>query len=364
MRRFLLLLIFLFSISIRAQEFRLLRPVPDIIQTNGSYLFGEPSISSAGNAHRGIDISIKWDTVYSATNGSVYFVGYNPNDTIGGYQPNGAGNYVTIRSQWEGKFVYLYYMHLQIPLVSTNDIVLSGQPIAISGNTGYSTGAHLHFEIRMDSPSSTSRKTRNPELWCAITGMGAIYGYIPNAPNNTRVNISPDPKPRPPYTTFGWALTYNFADPYVGSDDVYNENYAIGDVKPGTYTITAPTMGYTRVVAVNAGQVVSADSPTGINENFVEVDNFILSQNYPNPFNPTTTISFQIPVMSFIQLKVYDLLGSEVATLVDGERTEGIYTEHFDASNLPSGVYIYSLVAQSNNGKNIFRENKKMMLIK
>lgn len=355
MRKFLLLIIFLFSFSIWAQEFRLLRPVPDTIQTNGSYLFGEPSISSTGNAHRGIDISIKDDTVYSASDGSIYFIGY---------QPDGAGNYIIVQSQWNGRLIYIYYMHLTKALINVNDIVLPGQQIAISGNTGFSTGAHLHFEIRMDSPTSTSRKTRNPELWCAITGMGAIYGYIPNAPNNTRVNISPDPKLRPPYTTFGWALTYNFADPYVGPDDVYNENYAIGDVKPGTYTITAPSMGYTRIVTVGAGQVISADTPTGVNENFVKVDNFKLAQNYPNPFNPATTISFEIAERSFVQLKIYDLLGSEVAVLVDEERGEGIYFENFNASNLPSGVYIYSIVVQSNEGKNIFIENKKMMLIK
>ena len=193
-----------------AQQFRMLRPVPDNIQTNGSYLFGEPSISNPGNAHRGIDIAIQYDTVYSASNGSVYYVGY---------QASGAGNYIVVKSEWNGRFIYIYYMHLDSFYVAENDLVLAGQQIALSGNTGNSTGPHLHFEIRMDSPSSTSRKTRNPELWCGISGMGAIYGNVPNAPNSTRVDISPDPKPRPPYTTFGWALTYNFADPIIGSDD-------------------------------------------------------------------------------------------------------------------------------------------------
>lgn len=357
-------LLLLIIIPIQAQQFRITRPVPDTVQTNGSYLFGEPSISNPGNAHRGIDISIKWDTVYSATNGSVYFVGYNPNDTIGGYQPNGAGNYVTVRSQYEGRLIYLYYMHLQRPLVSTNDVVLSGQPIAISGNTGYSTGAHLHFEIRMDSPSSTSRKTRNPELWCAMTGMGAIYGRVPNAANNTRVDIFPDPKPRPPYTTFSYALTYNFADPYVGSDDVYGENYVIGDVKPGTYTIRALNNTYTRTVTVGAGQVVNADPPTGLPDQEIFVEDFRLEQNYPNPFNPTTVIGFQIPERSFIQLKVFDMLGNEVTTLVNDERAAGLYNEFFDAFGLASGVYVYVLVVQSSDSDRTFRDSKKMMLVR
>jgi len=338
-----------------AQVFRIDRPVPDNIQTNGSYLFGEPSISNPGNAHRGIDISIQYDTVYSASNGSVYYIGY---------QADGAGNYIVVKSEWNGRFIYIYYMHLDSFYVATNDIVLTGQQIALSGNTGNSTGPHLHFEIRMDSPTSTSGKTRNPELWCAITGMGAIYGRVPNAPNSTRVDISPNPKPRPPYTTFTYGLTYNFADPYIGSDEVYNENYAIGDVMPGTYTITALNGSYQRVVTVGAGQVVNADPPTGIAENQVEVNDFSLSQNFPNPFNPSTSIRFEISTRSYVQLKVYDLLGSEVATLVDGERGEGIYNEYFNADNLPSGVYVYSLIVQSAEGKNIFRENKKMILLR
>jgi murein DD-endopeptidase MepM/ murein hydrolase activator NlpD len=345
------------------QTFRINRPVPDNIETNGSYLFGEPRYQDPSNAHRGIDILIRWDTVSSASNGTVYFVGYNPNDTIGGYEPDGAGNYVVIRSVFNGRLTYFYYMHLKQPLVAVNDLVLTGQPIAISGNTGRSTGAHLHFEIRYDSPYSTSRKTRNPELWCAITGMGAIYGRVPNAPNSTRVDIYPDPKPRPPYTTFSYALTYNFNDPYIGSDEVYNENYAIGDVKPGTYTIRALNNTYVRTVTVGPGQVVSADSPNDAEINLPVPDDFALLQNYPNPFNPTTVITFRIPEASFVQLKIFDMLGNEIATLVDEEKSAGEYHQFFDALDLSSGIYVYSLVVQSQSGK-AYCESKKMMLLK
>lgn len=91
---------------------------------------------------------------------------------------------------------------------------------------------------------------------------------------------------------------------------------------------------------------------------------YFLSQNYPNPFNPSTIINFQIPKRSFVQLKVFDLLGKEVAVLIDGERGEGNYNETFIGTNLPSGVYLYSLNVQSAEGENVFRESKKMMLVK
>jgi murein DD-endopeptidase MepM/ murein hydrolase activator NlpD len=355
-----------FACNLLAQEFRIERPVPNNVQTNGSYLYGEPSVSNPGYAHNGTDILVKWDTVYSATDGVVSFVGYSAADTgqYGGYEPMGAGNYIFTKSFWNNSYYYFLYGHLTRPFVTSNQTVTAGQPIALSGNTGYSTGAHLHFEIRKGSQSSATRNKRNSELWCGITGMGAICGRVPNAPNNTRVDISPDPKPRPPYSTYSYSLTYLFTDSNIGSDDFYNENYAIGDVKPGTYTIRALNNTYVRNVTVLAGQVVNADPPTGITENPVEVNNFNLSQNFPNPFNPSTVIRFEIPERSFVQLKIYDLLGRLIATLVDEERLEGIYNELFFANNLTSGVYIYTIIAQSYEGKNIFRESKKMMLIK
>jgi len=83
-----------------------------------------------------------------------------------------------------------------------------------------------------------------------------------------------------------------------------------------------------------------------------------LSNNYPNPFNPATTINYQIPKASNVQIKVYDVLGKEVAELVNEKKEPGRYNVQFDASNLPSGLYFYRMQA----GK--FSEVRKMLLMK
>jgi hypothetical protein len=72
---------------------------------------------------------------------------------------------------------------------------------------------------------------------------------------------------------------------------------------------------------------------------------FQLMQNYPNPFNPTTTVSFVISHLSFVSLKVFDLLGREVRTLVNGMKPAGRYDVKFDAGTLPSGIYVCALTA-------------------
>jgi hypothetical protein len=92
--------------------------------------------------------------------------------------------------------------------------------------------------------------------------------------------------------------------------------------------------------------------------NFNQPFEFSLHQNYPNPFNPTTVISWQLPVGSHQTLKVYDILGNEVVTLVDEFREAGSYKVEFNASALPSGVYYYKLSAGN------FSDVKKMMVVK
>jgi hypothetical protein len=85
---------------------------------------------------------------------------------------------------------------------------------------------------------------------------------------------------------------------------------------------------------------------------------FTLEQNYPNPFNPSTVISYQLPVSSEVTLKVYDVLGNEVATIVDEYRDAGSYDVTFNASQLASGMYVYKLQAGD------FVETKKMLFMK
>jgi hypothetical protein len=88
------------------------------------------------------------------------------------------------------------------------------------------------------------------------------------------------------------------------------------------------------------------------------ITSYALSQNYPNPFNPSTTISYKIPKSGFVSLFVYDALGREVQTLVNEEKTQGKYSVEFKASNLPSGVYFYTLRAGE------FISIRKMIVVK
>ncbi|MGB5895237.1 MAG: multicopper oxidase domain-containing protein, partial [Ignavibacteriaceae bacterium] len=88
------------------------------------------------------------------------------------------------------------------------------------------------------------------------------------------------------------------------------------------------------------------------------VTEFSLDQNYPNPFNPSTTINFSIPENTQVTLKIYDVLGKEVSTLINQVIPGGNHEVQFDATGLPSGVYFYNLTAGN------FVENKKMMLMK
>ncbi len=94
------------------------------------------------------------------------------------------------------------------------------------------------------------------------------------------------------------------------------------------------------------------------NDNRAIPQTAFLYQNYPNPFNPITAIEFSLPKSEFVELKVYNILGKEVATLVSNKLNQGNHTYTFDGSNLASGIYYYQLMAGD------FREVKKMILIR
>lgn len=121
---------------------------------------------------------------------------------------------------------------------------------------------------------------------------------------------------------------------------------------------------YVNMLSAEAGWVVQLDDiyigpSVGIQNISSEIPaSYKLLQNYPNPFNPVTNISFQLPQSSFTILKIYDMLGREVSELVNEKLEAGVYKVDFDASNLSSGTYFYSLTTSN------FTQTKKMTLLK
>ncbi|NOX65134.1 MAG: M23 family metallopeptidase [Chlorobi bacterium] len=151
--------VLVFSTIIHSQTFRIERPVPDSIEVHGNYLYGEPWFWASGGAHRGLDMWVVYDTVYSAMDGYVEFAAYTPGED--GYEPDGFGNYLRTRSAWNGQTLYIYYAHLSKLLVDTGTDITVGKAIAISGNTGNSSGPHLHFEIRKNDSYYLAERTRS-----------------------------------------------------------------------------------------------------------------------------------------------------------------------------------------------------------
>jgi hypothetical protein len=146
-------------------------------------------------------------------------------------------------------------------------------------------------------------------------------------------------------------------------------SYMISNIDVGSYTLVSSLASFqdaqktlsvdylnnsTLIVDVN----LTPNSTTGVTDQTTVINGYALNQNYPNPFNPSTIISYQIPQNGFVTLKVYNILGKEVATLVNEQQIAGKYNFNFKANNLASGIYIYKLTSGS------FTSVKKLTLLK
>jgi phosphatidylserine/phosphatidylglycerophosphate/cardiolipin synthase-like enzyme len=150
----------------------------------------------------------------------------------------------------------------------------------------------------------------------------------------------------------GWTITgsYNWSSSAENSNDentIIIQNDRVANLYLQEFSARYTEAGGTNPIVLGVKEIDDAVPQT-----------FVLSQNYPNPFNPKTVFSFQLPVSSQVSLKVYDILGQQVVTLVSEELKAGTYAVQWDASALASGVYFYQIRAGS------FHDIKKMVLMK
>ncbi|MBU2492077.1 MAG: DUF1566 domain-containing protein [Bacteroidetes bacterium] len=221
------------------------------------------------------------------------------------------------------------------------------------------------------SPSTTSSAAIDPLFNVPqITNEGGEIDY-PFYLTSTTHEDGPQPV-RAVYVCFGRALGFMEMPP--GSNnfqllDVHGAGAQRSDIKtgdPNDYPNGHGPQG--DVIRIYnfvrlARDYDSDNSATSVGDNNELPQGFSLGQNYPNPFNPSTVINFQIPETSEVSLKVHNILGSEVDQIVDKRFAAGNYEFKFDAENFSSGIYLYSLTAVTESGKN-FQQTKKMILVK
>jgi hypothetical protein len=198
---------------------------------------------------------------------------------------------------------------------------------------------HISKKIGTDSLTAFQATTADVKNIPALMTETMTYYRSPTGANKTKVNNTAAPDMH--RTSFGY-LTDSLDCSYPTSASIYTA--ATGGQPVGSLLWWGLTVGVTKS---------SNSIPEG----------FVLTQNYPNPFNPATLIEYQLPVASNITLKVFDILGREVATLVDGMKEAGYYTVSFDASHVTSGVYFAQIAGQGKNGQS-FQKMIKMVLMK
>lgn len=174
----------------------------------------------------------------------------------------------------------------------------------------------------------------NPLTGARIDSIDVAKYYYDSSGSYTTQVLGPDK------FISGYASVYDVA--FDEKKDLYIQSMYSWTVEKWHFNGTLPKVNLTTVRRTND----------------IAPNKFTLDQNYPNPFNPSTTINFAIASRTNVTLKVYDLMGKEVATLVNGELTAGSYKATFDAQKLSSGMYFYTLTAGS------FNVTKKMLLLK
>jgi hypothetical protein len=225
------------------------------------------------------------------------------------------------------------------------------------------TASVFENKIYVFSGSTTS-------LFGGLTPTSAVYSFAP--PPAAPILIEPLNNAILSSETaqFIWNQSYAEVTKYwfeIDKTDQFTTSFIDSSITDTTYIYSDLQNGqhyWWRVKALNSlgwgdfSEVRTFDIVTSVEEDNQLPVEFSLEQNYPNPFNPSTKIKYSVPQSSKVVIKVFDVLGSEVATLVNEEKAVGSYEVEFIANNVTSGIYFYKLQAGS------FVETKKMIILK
>lgn len=232
------------------------------------------------------------------------------------------------------------------------------------------SGATYYWKVRTYNLDGAASPWSATEEFVVLSGTGNAIAPIVGGPD--KVNLDSDSPMLTWFTPVAPEAGQTYTIEYGTSPDM-NGAVEVAGLKTGRHQLSGLADGtyYWRVKADKDGSTTgfsgvgtfSVGGVTDVDEDGIIPDKFEVAQNYPNPFNPTTTIRFNLPEASFVTVRIYNMLGQEVRTLVAEELTNGQHFVQWDARNnlglkVSSGAYIYKVVA----GK--FTEARKMLLLK
>lgn len=218
------------------------------------------------------------------------------------------------------------------------DSGLTGEPTTAIASSGGNIAANSHGQLFLSTNEGTSWRAIDSGL---TSGDNATISCFAVSGSNLFAGSS----------SYGVFLSTNNGISWVAFNTGLTSYGVNGLAVSGAYLFAGTSGGVWRRPLSDITTLVGKPST-------VLPTQFDLAQNYPNPFNPTTMINYQLPKNSFVTLKVYDVLGRGVATLVNEKENAGSYSVKFDGSTFASGVYLYRLEAGS------FISVKKLMVLK
>ena len=339
------------------------------INTNGYMFFANETVGFSG-IYRSTDLGLNWEIRTSLGFRAIVYL--RDGSILAGYnEPNNSGIYKTTNNgdTWFNTNTLNYGSH-NFVLDTNDDIYATAGYVFLSTNNGiswldYGLPGQGAFKLAID-PSGyiwsgnhldgvyrTAGRTVPVELVsfsAEVSGNNILLNWITASEINNQgfeIERSEKPEARSKNTNEEWMMI-GFIEGNGTTTETQSYSFSDKEVLSGNYLYRLKQIDYDGKFEYS---------------NIIEVEvitlyEFSLAQNYPNPFNPSTQIKYSIKEAGLVQLKVYDILGKEVANLVNENKEAGYYSVEFDASQLPSGVYIYQLTTQG------LTQARKMILAK